>query len=80
MHEGFSLRAKTDSEDCVKKYIVAVQTQFDKRVKFVRHDGACEFATSSLKTFTKIKESSSKSPFRMRTKLMSRRNEQFGPS
>lgn len=38
--KGFSLRAKSDSEACIKKYIVAVQTQFDKKVKFVRHDGA----------------------------------------
>ncbi|KAG2759166.1 hypothetical protein PC111_g25392 [Phytophthora cactorum] len=28
-----------------------VQTQFGKKVKFVRHDGAREFATNSLKAF-----------------------------
>ena len=33
---GFSLRAKSDSEECIKKYIAAVQTQFDYKVKFVR--------------------------------------------
>ena len=34
-----------------KKYIMAVHTQFDCKVKFVRHDGAREFATTSLKSF-----------------------------
>ncbi|KAG3127675.1 hypothetical protein C6341_g24882 [Phytophthora cactorum] len=28
-----------------------VQKQFGKKVKFVRHDGAREFATNSLKDF-----------------------------
>ncbi|KAG3118803.1 hypothetical protein PI126_g24564 [Phytophthora idaei] len=32
-------------------YIVKVQKQFGKKVKFVRHDGAREFATNSLKDF-----------------------------
>jgi len=49
--KGFCLRAKSESEDCVKKYIKMVQTQFGKKVKFVRHDGAREFATNSLKIF-----------------------------
>ena len=49
--KGFCLRAKSESEECIRKYILAVQTQFDKKVKIVRHDGAREFATSSLKTF-----------------------------
>lgn len=49
--KGFSLRAKPESEDYIKKYIVAVQTQFDGKVKFVRHDGAREFATTLLKAF-----------------------------
>uniref|UniRef100_A0AAV1TC48 Integrase catalytic domain-containing protein n=1 Tax=Peronospora matthiolae TaxID=2874970 RepID=A0AAV1TC48_9STRA len=49
--KGFSLRAKSDSEECIKKYIMAVQTQFDYKVKFVRHDGAREFAANSLKAF-----------------------------
>ena len=49
--KGFSLRAKSESEACLKKYVMAVQTQFNKKVKFFRHDGAREFATSSLKTF-----------------------------
>ena len=31
------------------KYIMAVQTQFDFKVKFVRHDDAWEFATTSIK-------------------------------
>ncbi|KAG3092997.1 hypothetical protein PI125_g16977 [Phytophthora idaei] len=47
--KGFCLRAKSESEDCIKTYIVKVQKQFGKKVKFVRHDGAREFATNSLK-------------------------------
>uniref|UniRef100_A0AAV1U9E6 Integrase catalytic domain-containing protein n=1 Tax=Peronospora matthiolae TaxID=2874970 RepID=A0AAV1U9E6_9STRA len=77
--KGFSLRAKSDSEECIKKYIMAVQTQLDYKVKFVRHDGAREFAANSLKAFTMIKESSSKLPFRMRIRPTARRNGQFGP-
>ncbi|KAG2870231.1 hypothetical protein PC114_g27479 [Phytophthora cactorum] len=49
--KGFCLRAKSESEDCIKTYIMKVQTQFGKKVKFVRHDGAREFATNSLKSF-----------------------------
>ena len=47
--KGISLRAKSDSEVCIKKYIVAVHTQFSKKVKFVRHDGAREFKTTLLR-------------------------------
>ena len=49
--KGFCLSAKSESEDCLKSYITIVQAQFNKKVKFVRHDGAREFATSSLKAF-----------------------------
>ncbi|KAG4039410.1 hypothetical protein PC123_g25040 [Phytophthora cactorum] len=49
--KGFCLHAKSESEECLKNYIMKVQTQFGKRVKFVRHDGAREFATKSLKAF-----------------------------
>ncbi|CAI5746407.1 unnamed protein product [Peronospora destructor] len=49
--KGFSLHAKSDSEECIKKYIMAVQTQFNYKIKFIRHDGAREFATTSLKAF-----------------------------
>uniref|UniRef100_A0AAV1UIL2 Integrase catalytic domain-containing protein n=1 Tax=Peronospora matthiolae TaxID=2874970 RepID=A0AAV1UIL2_9STRA len=31
-----------------------IQTQFNKKVKFVRHDGAREFATSSLQDFYEV--------------------------
>ncbi|POM61253.1 hypothetical protein PHPALM_29758, partial [Phytophthora palmivora] len=48
---GFCLRAKSESEDCLRKFIAKVERQFDARVKFVRHDGAKEFATNSLKAF-----------------------------
>lgn len=46
-----SLRAKSESEDCIKKYIMAVQTHFGGKVKFVRNDGAGECATTSIKAF-----------------------------
>ncbi|KAG2871198.1 hypothetical protein PC117_g28313 [Phytophthora cactorum] len=49
--KGFCLRAKSESEGCIKTYTMKVQTQFGKKVKFVRHDGAREFATNSLKAF-----------------------------
>ena len=49
--KGFCLRAKSDSEEFIKTYILKVQTQFGKKVKFVRHDGAREFATNPLKFF-----------------------------
>ena len=49
--KSFCLHAKLESEDNVKKYIKMVQTQFGKKVKFVRHDGAREFATNSLRNF-----------------------------
>ena len=48
---GFCLRAKSESENVIKSYITKIQTQFGKTVKFVRHDGARESATSSLKMF-----------------------------
>uniref|UniRef100_A0AAV1U754 Integrase catalytic domain-containing protein n=1 Tax=Peronospora matthiolae TaxID=2874970 RepID=A0AAV1U754_9STRA len=49
--KGFCLRVKSESEDYIRKYITMVQTQFCKKVKFVRHDGAREFATNSLQLF-----------------------------
>uniref|UniRef100_H3H975 Integrase catalytic domain-containing protein n=2 Tax=Phytophthora ramorum TaxID=164328 RepID=H3H975_PHYRM len=52
--KGFCLRAKSESEDCIKTYVTKVQTQFGKKVRFVRHDGAREFATNSLKTFYEV--------------------------
>ena len=33
--KGFSLRAKSDSEECIKRHTNAVQTQFDFKVKFI---------------------------------------------
>uniref|UniRef100_A0AAV1UAX1 Integrase catalytic domain-containing protein n=1 Tax=Peronospora matthiolae TaxID=2874970 RepID=A0AAV1UAX1_9STRA len=47
----FCLRVKSESEDYIRKYITMVQTQFCKKVKFVRHDGAREFANNSLQDF-----------------------------
>ncbi|KAG2909306.1 hypothetical protein PC117_g19691 [Phytophthora cactorum] len=49
--KGFCLRAKSESEDCIKTYIMKVRKQFGKKVKFVRRDGSREFATNSLKDF-----------------------------
>ncbi|OWZ10008.1 Copia protein [Phytophthora megakarya] len=48
---GFCLRTKSESEGCLRKFITKVKKQFDTKVKFVRHDGAKEFVTKSLKTF-----------------------------
>ncbi|KAG6590544.1 putative integrase [Phytophthora cinnamomi] len=45
---GFCLRARSESEGCLRRFITKVEKQFDARVKFVRHDGAKEFATNSL--------------------------------
>ena len=49
--KGFCLRAKSESEEFIKSYIIKIQNQFEKKIKYVRHDGAREFATNSLKTF-----------------------------
>ena len=49
--KGFCLRSKSKSEDCIKSYIFKIQTQFGKMIKFVRHNGAREFATGSIKMF-----------------------------
>ncbi|KAF1314476.1 Copia protein, partial [Globisporangium splendens] len=49
--KGFCLPNKSDSEDMLKKFIVQVGNQFNKSVKFVRHDGAKEFTTNSIKQF-----------------------------
>uniref|UniRef100_A0AAV1TKI6 Polyprotein n=1 Tax=Peronospora matthiolae TaxID=2874970 RepID=A0AAV1TKI6_9STRA len=52
--KGFCLHSKSESEECIKKYITMIQTQFNKKVKFVRHDGAREFATNSLQDFYEV--------------------------
>ncbi|KAG2965340.1 hypothetical protein PC120_g27242 [Phytophthora cactorum] len=48
---GFCLRAKSESERCLRSFVAKVERQFDTKVKFVRHDGAKEFATNSLLAF-----------------------------
>ncbi|GMF62531.1 unnamed protein product [Phytophthora fragariaefolia] len=48
---GFCLRARSESELCLRRFITKVEKQFDARVKFVRHDGAKEFKTTSLLTY-----------------------------
>uniref|UniRef100_A0AAV1THU1 Polyprotein n=1 Tax=Peronospora matthiolae TaxID=2874970 RepID=A0AAV1THU1_9STRA len=52
--KGFCLHSKSEREECIKKYITMIQTQFNKKVKFVRHDGAREFATNSLQDFYEV--------------------------
>uniref|UniRef100_A0AAV1VDY6 Polyprotein n=2 Tax=Peronospora matthiolae TaxID=2874970 RepID=A0AAV1VDY6_9STRA len=52
--KGFCLHSKSESEECIKKYITMIQTQFNKKVKFVRHDGAREFAANSLQDFYEV--------------------------
>ena len=47
----FCMRAKSDSKGNIRTYIMKIKTHFFKKVKFVRHDGAREFATSSIKSF-----------------------------
>uniref|UniRef100_K3WYJ4 Integrase catalytic domain-containing protein n=1 Tax=Globisporangium ultimum (strain ATCC 200006 / CBS 805.95 / DAOM BR144) TaxID=431595 RepID=K3WYJ4_GLOUD len=49
--KGFCLRNKSESEELIKNFIVKVENQFAKKVKFVRHDGAKEFATKPIKSF-----------------------------
>ena len=49
--EGSCLRAKSESEDCIKTYIVYIYLQFDNKVQFVWQDGAREFSSNSLKAF-----------------------------
>ena len=74
--KGFCLRAKSESEECIRKYIMAVQTQFDRKVRFVRHDGAREYATASLKAFYEDQciQQQVKSRIHTRTKRMARQN------
>uniref|UniRef100_A0AAV1U9U7 Integrase catalytic domain-containing protein n=1 Tax=Peronospora matthiolae TaxID=2874970 RepID=A0AAV1U9U7_9STRA len=47
----FCLRSKSESEDCIKNHIIKIQTQFGTKIKFVRHNGAHEFANNSIKIF-----------------------------
>uniref|UniRef100_A0AAV1TJ73 Integrase catalytic domain-containing protein n=1 Tax=Peronospora matthiolae TaxID=2874970 RepID=A0AAV1TJ73_9STRA len=49
--KGFCLRSNSESEVCIKNHIIKIQNQFGTKIKFVRHDGAHEFATNSIKTF-----------------------------
>uniref|UniRef100_H3GNZ2 Integrase catalytic domain-containing protein n=1 Tax=Phytophthora ramorum TaxID=164328 RepID=H3GNZ2_PHYRM len=71
----FCLHAKSESEDCIKTYVMNVQTQFGKKVKFVRHDGAREFATNALKAFYKDEgiEQQTTVPYAHQTNVMAER-------
>ena len=75
--KGFCLRSKSESENCVKNYILKIQTQLETKIKYVRHDGAREFATNSFKTFYENQgiEQQVRSNNRMALQ-----NAQFGPS
>uniref|UniRef100_A0AAV1VEL2 Integrase catalytic domain-containing protein n=1 Tax=Peronospora matthiolae TaxID=2874970 RepID=A0AAV1VEL2_9STRA len=77
--KGCSLRAKSESEECIKKYNLVVQAQFNYKVKFVRYDGAREFAANSLKAFYNDQEIEQKLPFYKRNGSAARWNGQFGP-
>uniref|UniRef100_A0AAV1T1Z0 Integrase catalytic domain-containing protein n=1 Tax=Peronospora matthiolae TaxID=2874970 RepID=A0AAV1T1Z0_9STRA len=52
--KGFCLHSKSESEECIKKYITMMQTQFSKKVKFCAPRRACEFATNSLQDFYEV--------------------------
>lgn len=56
--KGFCLHARSESEDCIKRYITMVQTQFGKKVKFVRHD--VSLRPTRFKCSMKMKVSSNK--------------------
>uniref|UniRef100_A0AAV1VAV6 Integrase catalytic domain-containing protein n=1 Tax=Peronospora matthiolae TaxID=2874970 RepID=A0AAV1VAV6_9STRA len=49
--KGFCLWSNSESEVCIKNHIIKIQNQFGTKIKFVRHDGAHEFVTNSIKTF-----------------------------
>ena len=48
---GSCIASKSDSSALIMKFIKQVGNQFERRVKFVRHDGAKEFATNEIKSF-----------------------------
>uniref|UniRef100_A0AAV1TF77 Uncharacterized protein n=1 Tax=Peronospora matthiolae TaxID=2874970 RepID=A0AAV1TF77_9STRA len=77
--KGFSLRAKSDSEECIKKYIMAVQTQLTTRSSSLDTMVHANLRQIRSRHFTMIKESSSKLPFHMRIRPTARWNGQFGP-
>ena len=47
--KDFCLCNKTESEELIKDFIV--KTRSRRKSNFVRHDGAKEFASDSLKSF-----------------------------
>lgn len=49
--KGYCLQAKSKIKGHIRTYVLKIQTLFAKKVKFVRHDVAREFATSSIKPF-----------------------------
>ena len=49
--KAFCLHQKSNCEDQIIRYITQVKTQFGATVKFVRHDGAKEFVTTTIKKF-----------------------------
>ena len=76
--KGFCFRDKSESEACIKMYVMAVQMQFNKKVKFIRHDEAREFATSSTRLSTRNKASNSNSQFHTSIKRMEPQNVSSG--
>lgn len=49
--EIYLMKRKSDTFDKFKKYILGVQTQFNKKVKTVRSDNGGEYINESFKTF-----------------------------
>ena len=72
--QGFCLHAKSESEEFIKSYIIKIQNQFDETIKFVRHDGAQEFAAILSRFYTKNKTSNSKLQSHMRIRRTGRQS------
>lgn len=49
--KGYCMHSKSQSSELIMNFINQVANHFDKRVKFVRHDGAKEFATNAIKEY-----------------------------
>ena len=78
--KGFCLHAKSESEECIKKYIKMVQTQFNKKVKLCDTMEPASFLLTRFKISTKSKASSSKPLCHTRIKPTELLNARFGLS
>ncbi|KAG3043591.1 hypothetical protein PI125_g27285 [Phytophthora idaei] len=73
--KGFCLRAKSESEDCIKTYMMKVQTQFGKKVKLCGATELVSLRRARSRISTKTKASSRKPRFRTRTRPTARQSE-----